>query len=238
VVLQVRRNVNVTFEWPVVLSTLDALELLDFAVNSTLRDIIYPPSPAAHHVAASLPIDSREAVGNHQTLNESISCISEVLSHQTFELKFFKEVPLPAMRMPSSVDASFAWPNDRGGIELSFYDDVRSEFYYGSSSVPMLKQVEINGVAVSSPFKGDLAVSALDRSGNRKHDSFIISSSEKMQIIPTDYPLGCVYFSLGKKSCYMFVERATKSPIYCRPFDSNRSYNLTQHLPTVDARLV
>ena len=227
-----------TFEWPVVLSSLDAHELLDTAVNSTLRDIIHPPSSAAHHVAASLPIDNVEAVGKHQTLNESMNCISEVLSHQTLELKFFKEVSLPAMRMPTSVDACFAWPNARGGIEMSFYDDVRSEFFYGSSSVPLLKQVEINGVAASSPFKGDFAVSALDRSGNRKHESFIISSSEKMQIIPTEYPMGCVYFSFGKKSCYMFVERATKSPIYCRPSDSKRPYNVTQHLPTVDARLV
>lgn len=221
------------------MSTLDTLELIDNAVNSTLRDIIHPPISAAHHVAASLPVEIRNLTGKHQSLNDSVNCLSQVLSHQTYELKFFEEMPMPTLRMPSSVDATYAWANARGGIELSFYDDVRSEFYYGSSSVPLLKQVEINGFAASSPFKEDFAVSALDRSGNRKHESFIISSSGKMQIIPTDYPMGCAYFSLfNNKSCYMFVERATTTPIYCRPFDSNRPYNLTQHLPTVDARLV
>ncbi|XP_057379728.1 uncharacterized protein LOC130702079 [Daphnia carinata] len=233
----VRRDIDVKFSEPVVLSSLVTNNLQDLSVNSTIRDIIELPLNVSHHVAAS-PVIQQEI--RQRSLSSMVQNMKRVVSRQTVELRFFEEMAVP-QSLPPVVDDTFAWETAAGEIELCSYVEKEGTLFYGSSSSPLLKDVEVTGVASLRSAEG-FAVAALDRSTKRKHDSFIFSPllSDKLdiQIIPTDFPIGATAFLLVNSSCYLFLEKTSKTPIYCRPLSSNGNYTLIQRLPIVDARLV
>ncbi|KZS11248.1 putative Closca [Daphnia magna] len=233
----VRRDTDVKFSEPVILSVLVTESLQDFSGNSTIRDIIKLPLNVSHHVAAS-PVIQQEI--RQRSLSSMVQNIKRVVSRQNVELRFFEEVAVPRS-LPPVVDDIFAWETAAGEIELCSYVEKEGALFYGYSSSPLLKDVEVTGVASLRTAEG-FAVAALDRSRKRKHDSFIFSplpSDElDIQIIPTDFPIGATAFLLANSSCYLFLEKTSKTPIYCRLLGSNANYTLVQHLPIVDARLV
>ncbi|KAI9558066.1 hypothetical protein GHT06_014819 [Daphnia sinensis] len=233
----VRRDTDVKFSKPVVLSSLVTKSLQDFSVNSTIRDIIELPLNVTHHVAAS-PVIQQET--RQRSLSSMVQKIKRVVSRQNVELKFFEEVAIPRS-LPPVVDDIFAWETAAGEIELCSYVEKEGALFYSSSNSPLLTDVEVTGVATQRSAEG-FAVAALHRRRERKHDSFIFSPlpSDKLdiQIIPTDFPIGATAFLLTNNSCYLFLEKTSKTPIYCRPLGTNGNYTLAQHLPIVDARLV
>lgn len=230
---------SMVFSEPVALSSLIAESLDDLSVNSTIRDIIELPVDEPHHVAESgffVPLVSTEI--DH--LSNMVTEIGRVISHQSVELKFFEEMTV-TQQLPRVVDALFAWESRSGEVELCSFVNEHGELYYDSSLSPLLKEVEVTGVS-SLKVSNDFAVATLDRSKNNKHHSFIfsrkLSSKIENQTIPTTYPIDTAAFLLSNKSCYLFLEMSTNSPIYCRPLDSSRPYSLVQNISTIDARMV
>lgn len=236
---QVRRDRDMVFSKPVAVSKLIVNSLDDSSTNSTIRDIIELPLNASHHLAEVAFVPEATSIKN-TSISTLIKEIDRVISRQSIELKFFEETPV-SQKLPPVVDALFAWETRDGEIELCSFVDEDGELFYGSSTSPLLTNVHVTGVS-SLKETEDFAVAALDRSETQKHDSFIFSQiSPKImakQTIPTNFPIDTTAFSLHNQTCYLFLEKTSKSPIYCRPFGVNGTYTLTQHLPTVDARLV
>lgn len=145
--------------------------------------------------------------------------------------------------IPRSADYIYAWETRGGEIELCSYDEALGELFYSSSTSPLMKGVELSGVAYLRDAE-DFAVTALNRSSSSQesHDSFIFSPKASgelaRQTIPTDFPIGATAFLLSNSSCYLFLELTSDSLIYCRSLGSNGTYDLFQRLPTVDGRLV
>jgi hypothetical protein len=231
--------VSVLFSEPVILSSLIASNLQDSSTNSTIGDIITMPLNASHHIAISPtpPPEKRQ-----RSLSSLVQNIKRVVSRQSTELRSFEEITVPGS-LPLAADYIYAWETKSGEIELCSFDEVRGELFYGSSTSPLLKDVELRGVAYLKATE-EFAVAALNRSSSlkEKHHSFIFSpkpsSKLEKQIIPTDVPIGSTAFLLSNSSCYLFLELISKSPIYCRSLDSNGTYTLFQLLPIVDGRLV
>ncbi len=236
---QVRRDRDMVFSEPVVVSRLIVNSLKDSSTNSTIRDIIELPLNAPHHLAGVTFVPEASSIEN-TSISTLIKEIDRVISRQSIELKFFEETSV-SQKLPPVVDALFAWETRDGQIELCSFVDEDGELFYGSSTFPLLTNIHVTGVS-SLKETEDFAVAALDRSEAQKHDSFIFSqiSPEIMakQIIPTNFPIDATAFFLHNQTCYLFLEKTSKSPIYCRPLGVNGTYTLTQHLPTVDARLV
>lgn len=227
------------FSEPVVLSRLIASNLQDSSTNSTIGDIITLPLNASHHIAIS-PVIPQEM--RQRSLSSLVQKIKRVVSRQSAELRFFEEMTIPGT-LPPTADYIYAWETKSGEIELCSYDEAQGELFYGSSISPLLKGVELSGVAYLKATE-DFAVAALNRSSSlqQNHDSFIFSprSSSKLekQTITTNVPIGATAFLLSNSSCYLFLELTSESPIYCRALGSNGTYILFQHLPAVDGRLV
>ena len=239
-ILQVRRDMKVVFSEPVLLSKLIASSLVDFSTNSTIRDIIELPLNASHHLAGATTFAPQEVPLENASLSTVMKDINRVISRQSIELKFFEETPV-SQKLPPVVDAIFAWESRSGEVELCSFVEENGELFYGSSTSPLLTNVHVTGVS-SLKETEDFAVAALDRTEGQKHDSFIFSqvSPRKLekQTVATDFPIDAAAFLLYNQTCYLFLEKTSKSPIYCRPLGSNRTYSLAQYLPTVDARLV
>jgi hypothetical protein len=197
------------------------------------------PLNASHHVADSpaIPQEMRQS-----SLSTLIQKMKRVVSRQSVQLRFFEEITVP-VTLPRSADYVFAWETRGGEIELCSYDEAQGELFYSSSASPLLKGVELRGVAYLKATE-DFAVTALNRSFSlqESHDSFIFSPKSpgkfEKQTIPTDVPVGAIAFLLSNSSCYLFLELTSDSPIYCRLLGSNGNYALFQRLPTVDGRLV
>jgi hypothetical protein len=229
----------VVFSEPVVLSSLIAGRLQDSSSNSTIGDIITLPLNASHHIAISpsIPQETRQL-----SLSSLVQKIKRVVSRQSAELKFFEEMELPGT-LPPAADYVYAWETKDGKVELCSYDEAQGELFYGSSTSPLLKGVELSGVAYLKAAE-DFAVAALNRSSSmqQNHDSYIFSpkSSSKIekQTIPTQVPIGATAFLISNSSCYLFLELTSESTIYCRSLGSNVTYTLFQRLPIADGRLV
>jgi hypothetical protein len=168
--------------------------------------------------------------------------IKRVVSRQSVELRFFEEMTVPGA-IPRSADYIYAWETRGGEIELCSYDEALGELFYSSSTSPLMKGVELSGVAYFRDAE-DFAVAARNRSSSSQENpaSFIFSPKASgelaRQTIPTDFPIGATAFLLSNSSCYLFLELTSDSLIYCRSLGSNGTYDLFQRLPTVDGRLV
>ncbi len=225
------------FSEPVVLSSLIARNFQDSSTNSTIGDIITLPLNATHHVADSpvIPPEIRQ-----RSLSSLVQKIKRVVSRQSVELRFFEEMTVTGA-LPRSADYIYAWETRGGEIELCSYDEALGELFYSSSTSPLMKGVELSGVAYLRDTE-DFAVAARNRSSKENHDSFIFSPRPSgelaRQTIPTDFPIGATAFMLSNRSCYLFLELISDSLIYCRSLGSNGTYDLFQRLPTVDGRLV
>lgn len=226
------------FAVPIRISKLISINVEDLTVDSTIRDIIELPTNETHHFAASTPT---ELSLKRQPMPGLIKKIDSVVSRQPSELRYFEEIDVPH-KLPPTVDAVYAWKNPYRGIELCTYSGLTGEFYFGSSPSPLLKDVDVTDVSSLSKTE-DFAVATLARRGEKKHDSYIFSqaSTSNMlnQTISTNFPIGITSFIVEQNmSCFLFLEKTSESPIYCKTLLSNSSYSLAQLLPTLDARLV
>lgn len=218
-----RRNVEVPFTKPVVLSSLVAQTLEDSADVSTLRDIVKQESNGTYHTAASqrTPFNKSAEIAPISTL---VQHIEKVVSHQTFELKFFEEARV-LREIPRGAYAAHAWQSADVDVELSLVTDQGRVFLTLASEKPILEGVEVKGVSTSTEAFSDLAIVAVNKFESGSNKSFIASLKESKQVqeIPTDQPLNCAALSLGNQSCFLFLEKEQNSPVYCRSF-SDKSY--------------
>ena len=227
------------FSRPVSVSNLNVHTLGDFSINSTIRDILELPLNVTHSIATS-PIVSDMILPGNTSMSTLLQKISRVVSHQPMELQFFEEMP-PPEDLPSSLESIFILETGGGQFQLCGYDSNRAQFFCNSMASPLLKDIEVRQVS-SMRTTDDFAVATLDRSKHQKNNSFIFSRQSDSQLvkqsIATVNPIDSAAFLVGNKSCFLFLEKSSKSPIYCRPLDSNGGYLFTQSLPTVNAQLV
>lgn len=230
---------DVVFSEPVTLFSLIAKSLDDLSVNSTLRDIINLPLNVSHHVAPSAAISLSDSV-EHEQISSLVHEINSVALSQPIELKYFEEVSI-SRPLPPVVDAIYTWVNRSGDIELCSYVKKSGSLYCDGSNQSLLNEVDVTGV---SPMKDadDFAVATFGRNASFKNHSFIFSRKSENRIekqtIQTDFPIATASFILSGEFCFLFLEKSSRSPIYCRPLNSSGSYSFSQNISTIDARLV
>lgn len=216
------------FSKQVLLSSLVVEEIEDAASVSTIRDIA-KGSNGTYHTAVS-HVKPFNIAAEDVPLTTLVENIEKVVSHRTFELKFFEEIQLKPQISPG-IFAAHAWESSSGTIELILVNDRGQVFSTQTSDTPVLEGVEIRGMASSSGVFGDLAIVTLNKTVDGSNNSFIVSleDSTKIQEIPTSQPLSCASITFANQSCFLFLEKETNSPVFCRSH-SDQSYNRTFEL--------
>lgn len=238
---------NVVLNNSVAVSGLAAQWMQDLSLNSTVGDIAKFPleqNESQYHI--SVRDNARSSNVSLVQMESLLERVNRTVSRQGVVLKYFQEVPVER-KFSGQVDAIYAWESSDGELTMCHYSDMGGHLSCGSADLPLLNLVKVTSLA-ASPVARAFAVTSMDEMKDRWMNSVIFTqlvvtdddstNSFISQTIPTKLAVDSVAFVLNNQSCFLFVEEAIKSPIYCRPLLTDRPYILFQNLSTVNARMV